>query len=146
MLVKLTLLKKKNDYHRQSQQNYIFFLNNWKLKKGNKRSIKTICYTFSKLVITYHRYSHQSVLFHRSEVKWNIFVIVSLHCMKVKIKEKSYQGDCIQPSPLPPALSKSKQIMQWILYKNHDLPKLIQYQRQNWDTKPNKTATIYINL
>ena len=61
-----------------------------------------------------------------SEVKWNIYAYI---VWIKKEKKKSYKGDCVQP--LSPALSKSKQIMQWILSRNHDLLKPIQYQRQN---------------
>ena len=43
----------------------------------------------------------------RSKVSKNIFLIISLHC--VKVKRKVTVGECVQP--LPPALSECKQIM-----------------------------------
>ena len=46
----------------------------------------------------------------KSKVSKNIFLIINLRCLKVKIKEKSYWKDCVQP--LPSALSESRQIMQ----------------------------------
>ena len=49
--------------------------------------------------------------------------------MREKIKEKKVTaGDCVQP--LLPALSECKQIMQWVLIRDWNLLKPIQYQRK----------------